>query len=35
MMQYNGNTYTWTQFKKYWSSKVTGGWLYDDLKGDK
>lgn len=31
-MEYNGNRYTWTQFKDYWAKKPTGGWLYDDLK---
>lgn len=31
-MEYNGNKYTWTQFKDYWAKKPTGGWLYDDLK---
>ena len=29
-MQYNGNRYTWTQFKGYWASKPVGGWHYDD-----
>ena len=32
IMQYNGNKYTWTQFKQYWANKPTGGWNYDDLK---
>ena len=32
LMKYNGNHYTWTQFKDYWANKPTGGWLYDDLK---
>ncbi len=31
-MFYNGNKYTWTQFKQYWRTKPTGGWIYDDLK---
>lgn len=31
-MEFNGNKYTWTQFKDYWAKKPTGGWLYDDLK---
>ena len=34
MMHYNGNNYTWTQFKDYWAKKPTGGWLYDDLKAN-
>ena len=33
-MEYNGNKYTWTQFKDYWAKKPTGGWLYDDLKDE-
>ncbi len=28
---YNGTQKTWTEFKHYWASKPTGGWLYDDL----
>lgn len=34
MMEYNGNKYSWTQFKDYWAKKPTGGWLYDDLKDE-
>jgi hypothetical protein len=34
IMEYNGNKYTWTQFKQYWANKPTGGWIYDDLKKD-
>ena len=30
IMEYNGNKMTWTEFKKYWADKPTGGWLYDD-----
>lgn len=29
-MQYNGNKYTWKQFKHYWAKKPVGGWLFDD-----
>lgn len=29
-VEYNGQRYTWFQFKDYWRSKQHGGWLYDD-----
>ncbi len=30
-MKYEGNQYTWTQFKDEWANKSVGGWLYDDI----
>jgi hypothetical protein len=32
MIKYNGNMWTWAEFKKYWGNKTIGGWLFDDLK---
>ena len=29
-MEYNGNKYTWKQFKVYWQKKTVGGWLFDE-----
>lgn len=34
IMEYNGNKYTWTEFKDYWAKKPVGGWLYDDTHKD-
>jgi hypothetical protein len=31
IMKYEGNQYTWTQFKDEWANKSVGGWLYDDI----
>ncbi len=30
LIKYNGQFYTWIQFKDYWKSKKHGGWIYDD-----
>lgn len=36
LMKYNGNEWTWLQFKDYWKRKPTGGWIYDDtVKNDR
>ncbi len=29
-MKYNGQQYSWVQFKDYWKAKKHGGWLFDD-----
>ncbi len=31
-MMYNGQQYSWVQFKEYWKAKMPGGWLFDDTK---
>lgn len=34
-MEYNGNRWTWNEFKKYWKQKAVGGWVFDDISSEK